>query len=458
MDFVRINPNDNVEVSLENGHKYAVRDIKKGESVIKYGFPIGSASADIAKGEHVHSHNLKTALGEIAEYEYAPDFKTLPKIKPAEFTAYARRDGRIGIRNDIWIIPTVGCVSHTAEIIAEKTGAFAFCHPYGCSQLGDDLETTRKILSGLITHPNAGGVLVLGLGCENNGIDSLKAALGGYDSERIKFLNAQDCADEVREGVNIIKELTLKAAKDKKIKTDISKLVIGLKCGGSDGLSGITANPLVGRTADIAVSMGAAAVMTEVPEMFGAEQILFNRCESRAVFEKSVSLINNFKNYFISHSQPVSENPSPGNQEGGITTLEEKSLGCVQKGGTSPVTDVLLCGDKARKSGLNLLYGPGNDMVAVTNLTAAGCHIILFTTGRGTPLGAPVPVLKISTNTSLYNRKRNWIDFDAEPSITDSKAPQKLFDQVIKTADGQKTLSEQNSHREIAIFKNGVTL
>lgn len=272
------------------------------------------------------------------------------------------------------------------------------------------------------------------------------------------IINAQDCADEVREGVNIVKELTLKAAKDKKIKTDISKLVIGLKCGGSDGLSGITANPLVGRTADIAVSMGAAAVMTEVPEMFGAEQILFNRCESRAVFEKSVSLINNFKNYFISHSQPVSENPSPGNKEGGITTLEEKSLGCVQKGGTSPVADVLFCGDKARKSGLNLLYGPGNDMVAVTNLTAAGCHIILFTTGRGTPLGAPVPVLKISTNTLLYNRKRNWIDFDAEPSITDSKAPQKLFDQVIKTADGQKTLSEQNIHREIAIFKNGVTL
>ncbi len=453
MGYVLIHPDDNVKVNLENGHKYAVRDITNGERIIKYGFQIGIATESINKDEHIHSHNVKTALSGTQEYSYNPDFKFPKEQNPYTIKAYIRKNGNIGIRNDIWIIPTVGCVNKTAEKLAELTGAFAFTHPYGCSQLGGDHERTQKILCGLVKHPNAGGVLVLGLGCENNNITELKKVLGEYNEERIRFLNAQDCGDEIAEGVKIINELKLIAAKDEKTEVPISKLKIGLKCGGSDGFSGITANPLCGKITDRLVSMGGSAVLTEVPEMFGAEQVLMNRCINEAVFNKTVKLINDYKEYFISHGQPVSENPSPGNKEGGITTLEEKSLGCIQKGGTAPVTAVLDYGDTAREKGLNLLNGPGNDMVAVTNLTVAGCHLILFTTGRGTPLGAPVPTIKIATNSVLAQKKKHWIDFDAQKGNEEE-----LFNFILQTANGKETKNEENSYREIAIFKSGVIL
>lgn len=453
MGFVIIHPDDTVKVNLENGHKYAVRDMQKGESVIKYGFPVGIAKADIKIGEQVHTHNLRTALAGELEYTYSPVRQNTHSENPVTISAYQRENGDIGIRNDIWIIPTVGCVNSIAQGLAKKTGAFAFPHPYGCSQLGDDLLVTQKVLCGLLKHPNAGGVLVLGLGCENNNIEEFKKILGTYDEPRIKFLNCQDCEDEIAEGVNIIRALQKQAEKDVKTQVPISKLKIGLKCGGSDGLSGITANPLVGRITDKLTAMGGTAVLTEVPEMFGAEQLLMNRCVDESVFRDTVSLINRYKKYFISHRQPVSENPSPGNKAGGITTLEEKSLGCVQKGGTAPVTAVLDYGDIAKKAGLNLLNGPGNDMVAVTNLTAAGCHLILFTTGRGTPLGAPVPTVKIATNTKLAAKKKAWIDFDAQ---TGTEA--ELFNLIMDTVNGRKTKNERNACREIAIFKDGVTL
>lgn len=453
MELVLIHPDDNVKVNLDNGHKYAVRDIKKGESIIKYGYPIGIAKADIAVGEHVHSHNLKTALSGEKEYTYIPSEQSFKCEEPFKISAYQRKNGDIGIRNDIWIIPTVGCVNGIANSLAQRTGAFAFTHPYGCSQLGDDLLVTQKILCNLIKHPNAGGVLVLGLGCENNNIDELKKILGDYDCERVKFLNAQDSDDEIAEGIRIITELQSQAQEDIRTEVSVSELKIGLKCGGSDGLSGITANPLVGRITDRLTAMGGIAVLSEVPEMFGAEHILMNRCVDETVFDDTVKLINNYKKYFISHNQPVSENPSPGNKAGGITTLEEKSLGCVQKGGTAPVTTVLDYGDTAKKAGLNLLNGPGNDMVAVTNLTAAGCHMILFTTGRGTPLGAPVPTVKISTNTKLAENKKAWIDFDAQAGSDAA-----LLDLIKETANGKETKNEISAYREIAIFKNGVTL
>lgn len=453
MDFVIIHSDDNVKVNLDNGHKYAVKDIAKGESVIKYGFPIGIAKENIKAEEHVHTRNLKTALSGEQEYVYSPTSQNLVKENAPMISAYQRKNGDIGIRNDIWIIPTVGCVNSIANSLAQKTGAFAFIHPYGCSQLGDDLLVTQKILCNLIKHPNAGGVLVLGLGCENNNINELKQVLGEYDAERIKFLNAQDCVDEIAEGIEIIQKLQQQARTDHRADIPISKLKIGLKCGGSDGLSGITANPLVGRITDKITAVGGTAILTEVPEMFGAEQMLMNRCADENVFNAAVKLINNYKKYFISHNQPVSENPSPGNKEGGITTLEEKSLGCVQKGGKAPVTAVLDYGDIAVKAGLNLLNGPGNDMVAVTNLTAAGCHLILFTTGRGTPLGAPVPTIKISTNIKLADKKAGWIDFDAQ-----LHNDEELFNLIIDTANGKETKNEMNGYREIAIFKDGVTL
>nr|WP_303248532.1 altronate dehydratase family protein [uncultured Ruminococcus sp.] len=453
MEYVLISEKDNVKVCLDNGHKYAVRDIQKGEQVIKYGFPIGVASEDIKTGEQVHSHNLKTSLAGTLEYTYSPIKNEIKNTPPSMINAYVRKNGDIGIRNDIWIIPTVGCVNSIAKSLGDKTGALCFTHPYGCSQLGDDLSITQKVLCGLVKHPNAGGVLVLGLGCENNNIAEFKKTLGEYDEERIRFLNCQDFDDEIAEGVKIITELQSLAENDTRTAVSISRLKIGLKCGGSDGLSGITANPLCGKITDRLVSMGGTAVLTEVPEMFGAEQVLMNRCVDENVFTETVGLINNYKEYFISHNQPVSENPSPGNKDGGITTLEEKSLGCVQKGGTAPVTAVLDYGDTAEKAGLNLLNGPGNDMVAVTNLTAAGCHLILFTTGRGTPLGAPVPTIKIATNSAIAERKKSWIDFDAQTGNQNS-----LFDLIIETAKGKETKNERYGYREIAIFKDGVTL
>lgn len=453
-----INKLDNVEVNLETGHKWAIRDIKEGENIIKYGCPIGHATCDIKQGEHVHTHNLKTNLGDNIEYVFEPEYYDQPEAEERFFMGYEREDGSVGIRNDVWIVNTVGCVNNSAKLIAAKTGAKYFTHPYGCSQLGDDQTVTQQILRGMIMHPNAGGVLVLGLGCENNNIAEMKKILGDVNEKRVRFLVAQEVEDEVAEGVKIVKELQEYASTFERKKLPVSKLVVGLKCGGSDGFSGITGNPLVGRFADQFIAMGGSCVLTEVPEMFGAEQLLMKRCVNEEVFNKTVDLINNFKDYFRRHNQVIYENPSPGNKAGGITTLEEKSLGCVQKGGTSKVVDVIDYGDRVTKKGLTLQNGPGNDIVAVTNLMAAGAHVILFTTGRGTPLGSAVPTLKIATNSMLAEKKSNWIDFDAGRVLTGNDCTQELVDLVIDVANGALAKNEINGYEEISIFKDGVTL
>ena len=454
-----INKLDNVDVNLSDGHKYALRDIKKGENVIKYGNPIGHATEDIKKGEHIHSHNLKTNLSGNISYNYEPVFYEISEEdKSKTFMGYVRKNGEVGIRNEVWIVNTVGCVNKVAEKIAEKTGARFFPHPFGCSQLGDDQVITQKILKGMVNHPNAAGVLVLGLGCENNNIEVFKEVLGEYDSERVKFLNTQDVDDDVQEGVKLVKELQAYADTFKRQEVSISKLKLGLKCGGSDGYSGITANPLVGRLSDKLIAMGGSCVLTEVPEMFGAEHLLMQRCESKEIFDKTVNLINDFKDYYTRHNQVIYENPSPGNKKGGITTLEEKSLGCIQKGGLSKVVDVLDYGDRLTKNGLSLLNGPGNDIVAITNLMSAGVHIILFTTGRGTPVGSAVPTVKIATNNSLATRKSNWIDFDASGTLDGNPLTNELFDYIVEVANGKETKNEINDYREISIFKDGVTL
>ena len=487
---VKIGANDNVAVAAKDlsagaivfgvktagvipaGHKLALREIKAGDEVIKYGFSIGQATKTIPAGGHVHTHNIKTKLHGTKEYTYNPvSFDR----KPAEnitFMGYKRGDGQIGIRNEIWIIPTVGCVNKTAEKLAASAeategvdGVYTFVHPYGCSQLGDDHSYTEKILAGLVNHPNAAGVLVLGLGCENNLIGTFKKAIGDYDSDRVKFLNTQDVPDELSEGKKLLNELCGFASAFRREPMPIGKLIIGLKCGGSDGLSGITANTLVGSLTDVITGSGGTCILTEVPEMFGAETLLMDRAVDEVVFEKTVKLINDFKAYFIRHKQEIYENPSPGNKEGGISTLEDKSLGCTQKGGISPVADVLDYGGRVAKPGLNLLQGPGNDIVAVTNLTAAGAHIILFTTGRGTPLGAPVPTVKISSNTNLAVNKPHWIDFDAGVLVDEKEEvgmeelTDKFVDFIVEVANG-KALAKNEIHgyREISIFKDGVTL
>ena len=454
-----INKLDTVEVNIADGHKYALRDIKAGEAVIKYGNPIGIATADIKKGEHVHTHNVKTALGDKIEYTYRPfTAEAAKETSVPTFMGYLRPDGQVGIRNDIFIVNTVGCVNKTAEKLASLTGAVAFPHPFGCSQLGDDQRMTQLILRGIVNHPNAAGVLVLGLGCENNNIAVFKEVLGEYDPARVRFLVCQEVEDEIAEGVKIIEELKERASRFTRTPLPLSRLKIGLKCGGSDGYSGITANPLLGRVSDKLIAMGGTSVLTEVPEMFGAEHLLMARAESREVFDKTVKLINDFKDYYERHNQVIYENPSPGNKAGGITTLEEKSLGCVQKGGSAAVVDVLDYGDTVTKNGLSLLNGPGNDMVAVTNLFAAGVHMILFTTGRGTPLGTGVPTLKVATNHTLAEKKKEWIDFDASPCLDGKPLTDELLALIAEVASGKETKNELHGYREISIFKDGVTL
>lgn len=451
---MKINERDNVNINLQNGHKYADTDIKAGENIIKYGQPIGHATEDIGMGEHVHTHNLATNLSGRLSYEYTEGERVSVRRECTEtFLGYVRENGEVGIRNDVWILPTVGCVNAIAERLAAMTGAKSFSHPYGCSQLGGDLVLTQRVLCGLIQHPNAGGVLVLGLGCENNGIESMKRALGSWDERRVRFLCVQDCEDEIAEGVRLLEELFSYTKTEKRVPVPLSCLRLGLKCGGSDGFSGITANPMVGKISDRLCEIGGSCVLTEVPEMFGAEHLLMARAESREVFSRTVELINDFKSYYERHGQVIYENPSPGNKAGGITTLEEKSLGCILKGGESPVVDVLSIGETVRKSGLSLLDGPGNDLVAVTNLVASGVHMILFTTGRGTPLGGPVPTVKIATNRTLAEKKRHWIDFDAESDSDDA-----LWRLVLAVASGERTKNEENKDEQIAIFKDGVTL
>ena len=451
-----INPNDNVEIR-EDGHKYALRDIAEGENVVKYGMPIGHATKPISKGEHVHVHNVKTNLGEVLEYKYEPDEAAIngwKTVEPKEtFLGYRHADGRIGIRNDIWVIPLVGCVNRLAERLAQSCGGLALTHPYGCSQMGKDHETTANMLAQFCHHPNAGGVLVVSLGCENNTLESFKARLGDYSSLNIRFMKAQDPGDEYERGLELLKELDAARPKER-VEVSVRELVVGLKCGGSDGFSGLTANPLVGRFSDWLAARGGATVLTEVPEMFGAETLLMKRCRTRAVFDKCVEMINGFKDYYTSHNQVCYENPSPGNKAGGITTLEDKSLGCVQKGGSSPVEDVLLYGESVKAHGLSLMTGPGNDLVASTVLAAAGCHLILFTTGRGTPFGCVIPTMKVATNDTLAANKPNWIDWNAmsNPDV------EEFAKKVLAVASGEKAKNELSGAQGIAIFKDGVTL
>ncbi len=492
--YLQIDKNDNVAVALHDmakgetfeyeqaeytlcediacGHKFALKNIAKGENVIKYGFAIGHATCDINCGAWVHTHNVKTNLDGLLEYKYEPTPIVETEPIKANFDGYIRSNGEVGIRNEIWIINTVGCVNKTAELLAKKAqeleniskvdGVFCYTHPYGCSQLGEDHENTQKILSGLIHHPNAGGVLVLSLGCENNNLESFLPVLGEYDKDRVKFLVTQNVEDEIEEGLKLISQLIDYASGFKRQQVAASKLKVGLKCGGSDGFSGITANPLLGKFSDMLCACSGTTVLSEVPEMFGAETILMNRAENEDVFERTVSMINNFKLYFTRYEQNIYENPSPGNKKGGITTLEDKSLGCTQKGGSGVVRDVLSYGEKAHKAGLNLLTGPGNDIVACTALAASGVHLILFTTGRGTPLGSPVPTVKVATNSALAAKKSNWIDFNAGQLIDGvpmEKMSKEFFDYVLDLASGRvRTKNEINGYKEISIFKDGVTL
>ena len=489
---MKINQNDNVAVALRpiaagetlqvggaavttteeipQGHKFALRPIQAGEEVVKYGFRIGFAKEDIPTGSWVHVHNVKTGLGDVLSYTYEPANMDVEPTEHAYFQGYRRADGKVGVRNEIWIIPTVGCVNSIAKALEARArdlvkgtveDIIAFPHPYGCSQMGDDQENTRKVLADMIHHPNAGGVLVLGLGCENSNIPVLMDYIGEYDAQRVKFLQCQDVEDEMETAMEMLEELAKYAGAFSREQIDASELIIGMKCGGSDGLSGITANPVVGAFSDLLVSKGGTTILTEVPEMFGAETILMNRCETPELFEKTVDLINDFKNYFTSHNQTIYENPSPGNKKGGISTLEDKSLGCTQKSGSALVKGVLGYAEPVKVKGLNLLSAPGNDLVASTALAVSGAHIVLFTTGRGTPFASPVPTVKISSNSKLAGHKDNWIDFNAGRMVEDKtkeEMAQALFDYVLEVASGRKVKAEEAGFHDMAIFKQGVTL
>ena len=488
-DFIHIHPNDNVAVALTaitagtefagvtanvdipQGHKIALKAMTVNDRVMKYGFSIGHATAPIAPGDWVHTHNMKTNLSGEIEYTYNPTIHHPAPQQPGSFMGYRRKDGKVGIRNEIWIIPTVGCVNDVAKLLVKDNqdlvsgsidGLYTFPHPFGCSQTGADHAQTRKLLAALTRHPNAGAVLVLHLGCENLTHEQFVEELGCYDENRVKFLTCQQVEDEFEVGRSLLEELAAFAGSFQREPIPASELVIGMKCGGSDGLSGITANPTVGRFSDMLVAQGGSTVLTEVPEMFGAEGFLMDRCINEEVFHKAVDMINGFKNYFLRHNEVVYENPSPGNKAGGITTLEDKSCGCVQKGGSAPIMDVIGYGDAVTTKGLNMLYGPGNDLVSATALTAAGAHMVLFTTGRGTPFGAPAPTMKISTNTPLATKKAGWIDFNAgvvaDGVRTLDEAGADLMELVLEVASGKQTKTEERGYREISIFKDGVVL
>ena len=497
--FLQIHPEDNVVVCLEPmakgetitlsdgrevtavedvpaGHKMAVKNISNGDNVVKYGYAIGHSTEDITIGRWVHTHDIKTNLEGILEYKYTPDKEDIDKkiakmgTRKGTFKGFVRANGKVGIRNEVWIIPTVGCVNNLATALANKANklvkgsveeVIAFTHNYGCSQTGDDQEHTRTILSDLINHPNAGGVLVLGLGCENSNIDVLKPYIGEVDESRVKFLVCQQSDDEMADGLRLLEEIIDNVSKDEREEVDCSKLIIGLKCGGSDGFSGITANPLVGRISDRIIEYGGTSILTEVPEMFGAETILMNRCKDEATFNDTVNMINGFKDYFTKQGEPIYENPSPGNKAGGITTLEDKSLGCTQKSGDYPVMNVMEYGDRTDVRGLNLLCAPGNDLCAATALASAGAQIVLFTTGRGTPFACPVPTMKIASNNTIADKKGNWIDFRAGQILegrTFDELTDELFDKILRTASGEKLKSEEAGFHDMAIWKRGVTL
>ncbi len=492
---IRINANDSVAVCLQDmrkgseivvdgkriwlrqdvpaGHKVATMRIERGTNVVKYGFPIGHATRDLQEGDWVNEDAIQTNLKGTLEYTYEP--VAVERTAPSQgrtFRGYRRKNGEVGVRNEVWIVPTVGCVNGVAERLAarlrEETGCdgvdaiWAWHHNYGCSQLSGDHENTRRILRDIVLHPNAGAVLVVGLGCENNQPEAFEALLGDYDRERIRFLVAQKVeGDEMEVGMEMLRSLYAKVCEDRREEVGMEMLRIGLKCGGSDGFSGITANPLLGELSDWLVAQGGTTILTEVPEMFGAETILMNRCKTRELFEKTVRMVNDFKEYFLAHGEPVGENPSPGNKAGGISTLEEKALGCTQKGGQAAVSGVLEYGERLETNGLNLLAAPGNDLVASTALAAAGCQLVLFTTGRGTPFGSFVPTMKIATNTTLATSKPHWMDFNAGGLVEGRKMEDVLnefIDKIVDTANGEQTCNERNGYREIAIFKNGVTL
>lgn len=494
LKFLKINPDDNVAVAIvplkkgecisvdgkeiflqediPAGHKVALKDFAENEDIIKYGYAIGHARCAIIKGAWVNERNIKTNLEGLLEYSYSPKWAELNiPNRNLSFMGYRRKSGEVGIRNEIWVIPTVGCVNgivnRLADSLRRETGEanvdaiVAFPHNYGCSQLGNDHENTRKILRDMVMHPNAGAVLVVGLGCENNQLSAFKDLLGEYDAERVRFMECQKVDDEYEEGLDILRQLYDIASQDVRVEVPLCELKVGLKCGGSDGFSGITANPLLGVFSDFLVAQGGTSVLTEVPEMFGAETILMNRCETPELFDKTVHLINDFKAYFLANNQPVYENPSPGNKAGGISTFEEKSLGCTQKCGKSPVKDVLMYGERILSKGLNLLSAPGNDLVAATALASAGCQLVLFTTGRGTPFGSFVPTMKIATNSNLAEKKPGWIDFNAGPLVEDDPmedVAERFIRFVIDVASGRRVNNELNGFREIAIFKSGVTL
>lgn len=494
-EFIKINECDNVIIALRDykkdevidlegekitlledinrGHKIAIKNINKGENVVKYGLPIGYALEDIKVGSWVHTHNTKTNLKDLNIYSYTPKFTDRKlDLEDIKVNVYKKKNGDVGVRNELWIVPTVGCVNGIAQRIKDaflaEVGELeidninVLTHNYGCSQLGEDHINTRIILQNTVKHPNAGGVLVLGLGCENNQVADFKKTLGEYDGERVKFLISQEVDDEIEIGKNILIELYNQMKNDKREEVSISEINFGLECGGSDGLSGITANPMLGYFSDYIIALGGTTVLTEVPEMFGAETLLMERCKDEETFEKCVHMINDFKEYFIKNGQEIYENPSPGNKKGGITTLEDKSLGCTQKSGTSKVIDVLKYGEVLKEKGLNLLSAPGNDLVATTALAAAKCHLVLFTTGRGNPYGGYVPTVKISTNTQLYEKKRKWIDFNAGRIVTENMSFEEItkefIDYIVSVINGEKTNNEKNRFQEIAIFKSGVTL
>jgi altronate hydrolase len=456
------------------GHKLAIKGIASGEPVYRYGNLIGFATRPIEPGQHVHEHNLgyKEVQTEGEAPMLAPERRILHSTR--SFLGFQRHDGRVGTRNYIAVVAASNCAAYTSELIAESfadealpasvDGIVAFPHGEGCGMsIGPDSEQLQRTLKGVLDHPNVSAALILGLGCEVNQISHYLGKAGDNAPATLQGLTMQETGGTrgaVESARRHLRQFVERAAEEKRSETPASKIVLGLNCGGSDSFSGITANPALGHCSDLIVEQGGTVVLAETTEIFGAEHLLTRRARSPEIAAKLLRTIENYKAYLRQFGGSFNDNPSPGNKEGGLTNILEKSLGAVAKAGTSTLEDVLNFAERIEASGFLFMDTPGYDPVSITGLAAGGVNLIAFTTGRGSAIGFPnIPVVKIASNSNTFRRMRDNMDVnagriaDGQASIPEVGA--EIFELLLRVASGERTCAERIGHHEFAPWRIG---
>ncbi len=481
-DFIRLDADDNVvtathalEVGVEvadgkktiqlipSGHKVAIRAIPKGDQIRKYAQMIGVASDHIAPGEHVHTHNCDFVATN-QNYEFGTDMRDVTPATGDTFMGYKRENGAVGTRNYIAIVTSVNCSATAARRIADAfgpeelaaypnvDGVVAFVHGTGCGMAsdGDGFEALQRVMWGYAKHPNHAGVLMVGLGCEMNQIDWLLEAYGLKASETFQVMNIQNVAGlqkTIDMGIAKVRAMLPIANEAKREPCPVSDLKVALQCGGSDAWSGITANPALGYACDLLAAQGGTGVLAETPEIYGAEHLLTRRAVSEDVGKKLIGLVEWWKDYTARNKGSMDNNPSPGNKKGGLTTILEKSLGAAAKGGTSPLTGVYKYAEPVTAKGFTFMDSPGYDPASVTGQIAGGCQVVVFTTGRGSAFGSkPSPTIKVSTNTTMYERMTDDMDVNAGDmllgDVTLEEKGREIYEMILRVASGEASKSE----------------